>query len=115
MTDKAAKAAAQKRWYEKHRARHLANVATRKAAIVAETVAYVRQLKEATPCLDCGKSYPYYVMDFDHLGDKEYAINRMMTTGYSIAAVQQEIDKCELVCSNCHRERTHRRAHGGIV
>lgn len=58
-----------------------------------------------TPCVDCGIKYPYYVMQFDHLGDKEYTIARMITK--SISLIQKEIDKCEVVCANCHAERTH--------
>jgi hypothetical protein len=67
------------------------------------------------PCTDCKVSYPAYAMDFDHLGDKEYDISRMPARGFSIEKIQLEIDKCELVCANCHRERTHKRLHGSLV
>ena len=30
---------------------------------------FIRSLK-AKPCTDCGREYPHYVMDFDHLGDR---------------------------------------------
>jgi hypothetical protein len=114
MTDeekKAAKAASQKRWYEKNKQRHVANVMLRKAAIVKEVTAAVRKIKEETPCTDCGNNFPYYVMDFDHLSDKEYELSLMITQGYGMEKVQREIDKCELVCSNCHRIRTHNRSN----
>ncbi len=70
---------------------------------------YTKKLKESSPCLDCGVKYPYYVMDFDHLEDKEFSINFLSATG-RIAALKKEIQKCEIVCSNCHRIRTHKRA-----
>jgi len=70
----------------------------------------IRKIKEETPCADCGKNYPYYVMDFDHLEDKSFgisdAINRRRK---SLKAVLEEIAKCEVVCANCHRGRTHSR------
>ena len=60
------------------------------------------------PCADCGKAYPPYVMDFDHVrGAKLYVPSK--THQLAIAALLSETDKCDVVCSNCHRERTHRR------
>ncbi len=71
---------------------------------------WVRKLKEETPCADCDKKYPYYVMDFDHLdpSTKYMCVGRLIRT-YSEKLLRTEIAKCELVCSNCHRERTHKR------
>lgn len=59
------------------------------------------------PCVDCKIKYPYYVMDFDHLEDKEFNISHATRHGYGKEKVLREIAKCELVCANCHRERTH--------
>ena len=65
--------------------------------------------QKSGPCLDCKKKYPPYVMDFDHLGDKFDNVATMVREGYSIEKLIEEIAKCELVCSNCHRIRTHNR------
>lgn len=70
--------------------------------------AYVHDLKEKSPCTDCGINYPYYVMDFDHLEDKQNTVSILSATG-RIGALKKEISKCEIVCSNCHRIRTHNR------
>lgn len=70
-------------------------------------------IKEAKsrPCADCGKRYPYYVMDPDHVrGKKLFDLSRMPSEKQSIAAIQEELAKCDIVCANCHRERTHQRA-----
>jgi hypothetical protein len=64
---------------------------------------------KSKPCIDCGISYPPYVMDFDHLGDKVAGICTMRRRRMSLETIQQEIAKCELVCSNCHRVRTNTR------
>lgn len=61
------------------------------------------------PCMDCNKKYPSYVMDFDHLSDKKYGIANMASRHTSIKTVMDEIAKCEVVCANCHRERTFSR------
>jgi hypothetical protein len=49
------------------------------------------------------------MLDFDHLKDKKYNISRMIHDGFSWAAIKKEIAKCEVVCANCHRVRTHNR------
>ena len=60
------------------------------------------------PCADCGVRYPPYVLDFDHVrGVKECTIGRCLSQ--SLVKIETEIAKCEVVCANCHRERTHRR------
>ena len=73
-----------------------------------ELVAEVRALKQR-PCFDCGKEYPYYVMDFDHRQDKKFNISERLNYG-ARTQILKEIEKCDVVCSNCHRERTHRRS-----
>ena len=73
-----------------------------------ELRSYLNTIKESTPCADCGTSYPYYVMDFDHLRDKQYMVSRLVLSS-SIRVVKKEIEKCEVVCANCHRSRTFQR------
>jgi len=69
---------------------------------------YIRDLKATTPCADCGVIYPYYVMQFDHvLGDKRANVADLAHASVSLEVLQAEVDKCELVCANCHAERTH--------
>lgn len=55
------------------------------------------------PCTDCGKTLHPVAMDFDHVrGGKILSISN--THRRDIILV--ELTKCELVCANCHRERT---------
>lgn len=60
--------------------------------------------------MDCGKSYPWYVMDFDHRdpSKKVDGIARMVLN-CSRDKLIKELKKCDLVCANCHRVRTHDR------
>jgi hypothetical protein len=72
---------------------------------------YVYNIKNKTPCTDCKVQYPYYVTDFDHIEGNELKINtvsRLINSG-NTRKVMEEIQKCELVCSNCHRIRTYNR------
>lgn len=67
----------------------------------------VNTLKER-PCLDCGKTFPTACMDFDHVrGTKRLHISALQNR--SLTLLLEELEKCELVCSNCHRIRTSMR------
>lgn len=69
---------------------------------------FINNIKEATPCSDCKKTYPYYVMDFDHLdASKKTGLVSYFAKTRRKCAMEREIPKCEVVCSNCHRIRTH--------
>jgi len=73
-------------------------------------VAIVLAIKEGKPCADCGLTFPPYVMDFDHPDDNKHDnVSRMANTTVSVKRLLDEIAKCVLVCSNCHRIRTHNR------
>lgn len=76
----------------------------------------LRALREklcAAPCMDCGQTFPWYVMDFDHRvpADKSYQISRIKTVTRFLA----EVKKCDVVCSNCHRIRTHKQREAGLI
>lgn len=51
-------------------------------------------------------------MDFDHI-DPTTKIRCVGNYVTSRKKVYQEIEKCELVCSNCHRIRTYNRKQYG--
>ena len=66
------------------------------------------QAAKQVPCADCRRKYPHYVMDFDHVrGEKSFSLNTAGTR--SLEAVRKEIEKCDIVCANCHRKRTYKR------
>ncbi|MEX2006889.1 MAG: hypothetical protein WD877_01855 [Candidatus Saccharimonadales bacterium] len=69
---------------------------------------YLREIKENSACTDCQKNYPYYVMDFDHLENKLGLISYIIKKD-NFTALKAEIEKCEVVCANCHRFRSHKR------
>lgn len=57
------------------------------------------------PCVDCREDDPI-VLEFDHQFDKTMEVGRLMNGGYSQERILEEIEKCEVVCANCHRRRT---------
>ncbi len=60
------------------------------------------------PCTDCGFQFHVTAMEFDHVrGEKVFSL--AAPAGQAYEAVREEIAKCEVVCSNCHRVRTANR------
>jgi hypothetical protein len=58
------------------------------------------------PCVDCGESR-LPCLDFDHIiGKKRFTIANVIRKGYSWSTIKEEIDKCVVRCSNCHRMKT---------
>lgn len=71
----------------------------------------IRDIKDNVPCTDCGVPYPHYVLEFDHLSNKVANVSDMAGK-FGWDKIQEEINKCEIVCSNCHKERTYNRRNG---
>jgi len=65
---------------------------------------YINEVKKS-PCVDCGKQYPPYVMQFDHRDPTQKLFN-IGNNNRTLALTMAEIAKCDLVCANCHAERT---------
>src|SRR6185503_6416816 len=61
---------------------------------------------KSSPCMDCGGLFPPECMDFDHRNPSTKTMNPSALAG--LARLQEEMTKCDLVCSNCHRIRTKR-------
>jgi hypothetical protein len=96
---------------EYHRSHYRKNPAAYKAAAkrrLKRMRALIREGKDR-PCADCGLCYPYYVMDFDHREPDAKVANVNKLIWFSEAKLREEIAKCDVVCANCHRERTYRR------
>lgn len=106
--------AASRRHYLKHREKIKVVNAVKRDLDRKSALAFLR-VQKGVPCLDCGLRFPHYVMDFDHVrGSKCGNVSRMATSGRPLDALRAEIDKCEIVCSNCHRIRTYSRIHNPV-
>lgn len=86
-----------------------------------ELLQWLDSLK-ARPCLDCGGTFPPECMDFDHIdpATKRFTISSKVASNVASlevikARVLAEIEKCRLICANCHRIRTARQNGRGIM
>lgn len=89
----------------------------RERADINRTIAksFIKEVKN-TPCVDCGNIYESYCMEFDHIyGNKVNKISSMVAGGATLKKIKEEINKCEIVCVMCHRDRTFKRLEGNKI
>ena len=63
---------------------------------------------KAGSCVDCGLRCTranYFVFDWDHINPSEKTVG-IASINTGLDSLEREIEKCELVCANCHRYRT---------
>lgn len=96
-------------YYAERRSHHRARGNALKARRVAEAQAYVLGVLRARACADCGVVDPV-LLEFDHVGDKRADVATLVRRGVRLPVLAEEIARCEVVCANCHRRRTARRA-----
>jgi hypothetical protein len=72
---------------------------------------YLKELRTNAPCVDCGQTFHWSAMQFDHVrGIKFKQLSHLAREGRTLRVIQDELKKTELVCANCHAVRTWRRA-----
>jgi len=68
---------------------------------------FIFSIKLGNPCEICGENDPV-VLEFDHIDPKtkNHNVSEMVKLGYSINSIINEVEKCRLLCANCHRRVT---------
>lgn len=92
-------------WYHKNKKSERAHILRRKNEIRKWFSDYKKNLK----CSMCKENHPA-TLDFHHKNgkEKEMSITKLVYEGYSIEKILKEIEKCIVVCSNCHRKIHYR-------
>lgn len=59
-------------------------------------------------CARCHETNPA-CLDFHHVdkAEKEMAVGKMISFGYARNRIKNEIEKCIVLCANCHRKEHH--------
>ena len=65
---------------------------------------YIVEFLKKSKCVDCQNS-DWRVLEFDHRDRKTKSFNIADSVSNSIEHIQKEIDKCDVVCANCHNIR----------
>ena len=65
----------------------------------------IEEIKNTLTCKKCGDNRPY-VLDFHHLKSKEKKeeISKLLSSNASWETIINEMEKCIILCANCHRE-----------
>ena len=93
-----------RRWYEKDREAQIERVQRRKKQLRVWLSSY----KATLSCQQCGEDHPA-TLDFHHRdpATKDASIYEAIERrGWGKERILREIDKCDVLCSNCHR-KTH--------
>ena len=99
---KSCRASERMEYYQQNKGKELKYKANRQKKEREVARRFVFEYLTSHPCVDCGESDPL-VLTFDHVsGRKKMNISQMVNRGYSLDALQKEIDKCEVRCGNCH-------------
>ena len=88
------------RWHYRHRAENARRTRVRRRRIRRWVYEYKL---ESAGCIGCGESDPA-CLDFHHRDPdkKRMAVSKLVTFGHRIETIRTEIEKCELLCANCH-------------
>ena len=62
------------------------------------------QFYASHPCEKCGESNPV-VLELHHINDKKYQISDLIYC-HTWESIFSEIQKCQVLCSNCHKKVT---------
>jgi hypothetical protein len=106
-----------KEWYRHNRIARIKYCTNFTKKNRKKIIEWYREIKRNTPCKDCGKIYSPWVMEFDHLDShkKDFNVSKLVAKNCCKDRILKEIEKCELVCANCHRERTWQRHLKSII
>lgn len=73
----------------------------------------INRAKIEAGCVDCGMR-DYVCLDFHHkkeegVGEKIASLSAMLSKKATLKEINDEIDKCEVLCANCHRKRHNKK------
>lgn len=95
----------QHKWYLKNKEKVKANAVKRNKEQKLKNIEFVLLLLKSKCCEDCGESNPI-VLEFHHLSDKLYNVSTLIGNSWSHNKIKTEIEKCKVLCSNCHKIET---------
>jgi len=70
----------------------------------AKQAALLIRFKRRKGCFECGL-HDIRVLQFDHVGRKNFTVTQHLSN-CSLKTILAEIQKCDVVCGNCHLRRT---------
>lgn len=81
----------------------------------AQGRARLNTIKLIAGCQDCGYRGDPARLHFDHLPGYTKSFNLSRAVGFNKRRVAREMMKCEIVCDDCHKQRTTGRIDGQLL
>jgi hypothetical protein len=94
-----------KNWYERNKDYQKENARKHSTEYRDALREYLWNYLLSHPCESCGERDPV-VLEFHHLHSKDMAISEMITRITRVKKLEDELKKCTVLCSNCHRRLT---------
>ena len=92
------------------RCRRILRDAAHKRRKATENRSNILAYKRTHPCEHCAESDPV-VLHFHHLRDKLGTVSMMAGRGIDWSRISSEIDKCIVLCANCHLKEHDREGY----
>ena len=88
---------------------YLEKAKKRNLSLKKELQRHIIKHLQNNPCVDCGEKN-LLVLEFDHRerSKKSYNISNIMRNSMTLNKLIEEIKKCDVRCSNCHRIKTEK-------
>jgi len=88
-------------WYARNREHAKSKVVARRSALKR----WYAELKSQLICSRCPETHPA-TLEFHHEDrtKKELSVSAAVHSGWSVAKIKAEMEKCSILCSNCHRK-----------
>ncbi len=92
-----------KKYYQENKQRYHAHAEKRRQDVSG----WINEIKTESGCTICNESR-YWCLDFHHPNDdKRSAVSTMISGGLAKKTILEEVEKCEIVCKNCHADIHH--------
>lgn len=88
-------------WYARNKVHARSKVMERRATLKI----WLRNLKQYLACSKCGENH-FSCLEFHHQNPKikDKPVSATISDGWSKERILREIEKCIVLCANCHRK-----------
>lgn len=92
--------------YQRHYYYNKEKILEKNTRLKQEKQEWLRNYKKDLECKECGEDHPA-ALSFHHRNpeEKDYEVSTMPNNGYAIENIKQEIEKCDVLCRNCHAKK----------
>ncbi len=92
-----------RRYYLENREHLLKKQKEKNQRLAKKRRQWIADYKKELECIRCGENHPA-TLTFHHKdsSEKEFEIGNALALGVSLKRILAEIEKCEVLCANCH-------------